>query len=222
MVAWLLVLCVPPAEAAEFKLGVIVPFTLNNTAIGRLAMRFRQLLELSLPLLNRDIAYPNVTAALDLQDQGVVGVIGPMSTETSMSVAHALTRRRVFQCSGSATGNPLADKNNFKYFYRTIPSDNYQSLAILASLQHLNWTVAHVLSESSGLFNISIASHVRLPPSTTDADVATVLKQFEYTSSRIIVYLGGETACFKLPAWRPPISSGIQRTGSLWDPKSLS
>lgn len=69
-----------------------------------------------------------------------LGFIGPASSEAALLAAPILTSFGVPVISYHATSIDLEDRVLHANFYRTIPSDFYQALAITDLLNHFNWT----------------------------------------------------------------------------------
>ena len=69
-----------------------------------------------------------------------LGFIGPASSEAALLAAPILTSFGVPVISYHATSIDLEDRVLHDNFYRTIPSDFYQALAMTDLLSHFNWT----------------------------------------------------------------------------------
>lgn len=61
----------------------------------------------------------------------IVGVVGPYSSSVSLQVSNLLGLFRVPHISYGATSPLLSDKNRFKYFLRTVPSDEVRARALV-------------------------------------------------------------------------------------------
>ncbi|XP_078255751.1 G-protein coupled receptor family C group 6 member A [Rhinoraja longicauda] len=69
----------------------------------------------------------------------VKAVIGPATSEVSISVARLLNINLMPQISYSASAKILSDKTRFPAFLRTIPSDTFQSKAMAMLVQTFGW-----------------------------------------------------------------------------------
>lgn len=69
----------------------------------------------------------------------IVGVVGPYSSSVALQVSNLLGLFQVPHISYGATSPLLSDKNRFKYFVRTVPSDEVRARA-LVDLLLLNGT----------------------------------------------------------------------------------
>lgn len=72
-------------------------------------------------------------ALLDI-NAPVVGVIGPYSSSIAIQVSNLLGLFKIPHISYGATSPLFSDKNRFKFFLRTVPSDRIRALAIAESL----------------------------------------------------------------------------------------
>ena len=133
----------------------------------------------------------------------VVGVIGTYTSKLSIIVADVLHLFKIPQISHTATSNILSDKTRFPYFFRMVPPDRYQVMAIVSLLQHFNWThVSIVYSEGSygregvkELDNllqkqknyICIEEKLELMYNSEDKDFDRVLQKLEKNSDVLVV-----------------------------------
>lgn len=81
--------------------------------------------------------------------QKVVGVIGASNSPVSESVATIFRLFQIPQISYASTSPELDDVHKYPYFFRVVPSDLYQVIAIADLLQKLNWTYVSTV-ESEG------------------------------------------------------------------------
>ena len=66
----------------------------------------------------------------------IAGVIGPYSSSVALQVSNLLGLFKVPHISYGATSPVLSDKQRFKYFARTVPSDEMRSRALVDLLLH--------------------------------------------------------------------------------------
>ena len=69
-----------------------------------------------------------------------LGVIGPATSDEAILASHAFSIFDRYLISYSATSIDLQDRDKYFNFFRTVPSDDIQSLAIRDTLKHFNWT----------------------------------------------------------------------------------
>ncbi|XP_069072194.1 extracellular calcium-sensing receptor-like [Pleurodeles waltl] len=67
-------------------------------------------------------------------------IIGDSTSTRSILVARILGLYRFPQISYSASSSLLSDRNQFPSFFRTIPSDDYQSRGLAELVSHFGWT----------------------------------------------------------------------------------
>ncbi|CAD6184781.1 unnamed protein product [Caenorhabditis auriculariae] len=75
----------------------------------------------------------------------VVAVIGPGKSSSTIAVQNLLQVFRIPQVGYSSTTPDLSDKEQFGYFLRVVPSDEWQAQAINRLLHHYNWTYIAVV-----------------------------------------------------------------------------
>ncbi|XP_064419133.1 extracellular calcium-sensing receptor-like [Latimeria chalumnae] len=77
----------------------------------------------------------------------LVAVIGESFSSISMQIARILGLYHYPQISFGSTVGQLSDKNEFPSFFRTVPSDEFQSLGIAWLVKHFGWTWVGLLAE---------------------------------------------------------------------------
>ena len=75
----------------------------------------------------------------------IVGIVGPQTTAVSVRMAGLGGLFKVPQVSYLATSKRLCNKEEFPYFFRTVPSDVYQANAIVELLMTFKWNYAVVV-----------------------------------------------------------------------------
>ncbi|KAM9359544.1 extracellular calcium-sensing receptor-like [Symphorus nematophorus] len=75
----------------------------------------------------------------------VLGIVGDPSSTHSIAISSVLGLYRVPMVSYFATCSCLSDRQNFRSFFRTIPSDAFQVRAMIQILNHFGWTWAGLL-----------------------------------------------------------------------------
>ncbi|KAJ1080407.1 hypothetical protein NDU88_000615 [Pleurodeles waltl] len=79
----------------------------------------------------------------------LVGVVGDSGSTRSMLMAQLLGLYRIPQISYFSTNPLLSDRSQFPSFFRTIPSDDFQSLGLAQLVIHFGWTWVGLLAEDS-------------------------------------------------------------------------
>ncbi|KAL3861474.1 hypothetical protein ACJMK2_007508, partial [Sinanodonta woodiana] len=133
-----------------FKLGVVVMDTCFSDTIA---------LERTMEFIKQKIKMQGInfwtcedgSEPKAIEDENyVVGVIGATSSVESIQVASLLRLFKIPQISYRSTSPELSDKGRYDYFKRTVPSDIYQSVAIVELLRKLKWTyITGVFEDSS-------------------------------------------------------------------------
>lgn len=181
-------------------------------------------------LLRRDVyghpyqsGAPMASAYLELCDeQRVLGVIGPMKTDDSLSVATEARNRPVpviSMCGSRHMVGPnifvlnqgsLMDEPS--YILRWLQSRGIQTCAVLAESNQIGYEFLHGFTGDMTEFGVSIVSLSTSVP--VDADVANLAKEFERFAAaqpQALVYLGlGHNNTRLNPAleaigWQPPV-----------------
>ncbi|MDZ4654378.1 MAG: branched-chain amino acid ABC transporter substrate-binding protein [Coriobacteriia bacterium] len=112
--------------------------------------------EIELVVLD-DKAEPTEAAivAQTMVDEGVVGVIGGLTTGATLAAMPIYAENRIPQISGSVTG-PKANETNFDTFYRTCWNDGVQGEALSAWAQELGAKKV-VLMDDNGAYAVGLA-----------------------------------------------------------------
>ncbi|CEP13767.1 hypothetical protein [Parasitella parasitica] len=148
----------------ELRVGVLLPFHQNNdpwtrtvTLSGVSAIRLavaeinaqRLIPGAYITLVERD-SYPKniegqtaitqaVFSAISLIQQGVIGVIGDISSSWTSLSALMTSTLQIPQCSFSAIATSLSDKSQFGHFFRTAPTNLLYSDAAIAFVVSQGW-----------------------------------------------------------------------------------
>lgn len=139
----------PPPRQADgvLTIGVSMPITGSGSNLGtpiRDAMREAvQRINRSGGVLGNDVVLVEEDEGTDrsistLIDAGVDAIIGPASSNVAMSQLQLITRdgQQVVTCSPTATATSLDEYPDGGYFYRTVPSDSLQMVAIARLVQN--------------------------------------------------------------------------------------
>uniref|UniRef100_H2ZX37 G-protein coupled receptors family 3 profile domain-containing protein n=1 Tax=Latimeria chalumnae TaxID=7897 RepID=H2ZX37_LATCH len=76
-------------------------------------------------------------------------VIGSAASQVSIPMARLLGLYRYPQISYASTVSLLSDRNEFPSFFRTIPSDDFQSVGLARLVMHFGWSWVGLIAEDS-------------------------------------------------------------------------
>ena len=131
----------------------------------------------------------------------VWGVLGAENTPSTIKISEVLNHFHIPVISPFATGDILSDKTKFPHFFRMVPPDKYQVKAIVALLQHFNWTYVSIL-HSKGEYgegankylkdlaaenDICVASSVIVTQNTQSQDYLKIVEDLATLESRVVV-----------------------------------
>ncbi|KAI8921465.1 periplasmic binding protein-like I [Entophlyctis helioformis] len=89
-----------------------------------------------------------IVTSLDLLNSGVVGLIGSSYSGITKSTTILADSRNVPQCDGSASSPDLSNKAAYPRFFRTMPNDNIQAMAIFDFIHSMGWRRVAIISET--------------------------------------------------------------------------
>ena len=78
-------------------------------------------------------------------ERPVIGVVGPAYSNEAVHITPFMNLFEIPLVSYSATSAKLSNKDEYKYFSRTVTSDDFQIPAIIDLLVYFNWTYVSVL-----------------------------------------------------------------------------
>ncbi|XP_069816277.1 extracellular calcium-sensing receptor-like [Dendropsophus ebraccatus] len=130
------------AQAVHFAVKEIAPIFLPNITLGFQIFDSCILLQRSVSgtlhlLSGHKQPVPNYRCN---QDTRLAAVIGDSTSTTSISLAHILGLYRYPQISHFATSSLLSNRIQFRSFFRTVPSDAFQSRGLAQLVLHFGWT----------------------------------------------------------------------------------
>ncbi|XP_071805460.1 metabotropic glutamate receptor 2-like [Asterias amurensis] len=124
-----------------FKLGVRALDDCNQESMS---------LEQSLQFVQRPVCENDSEQGPREGEEGsVVGVVGSASSPNSITVANLLKLFKIPQISYWSTSPDLSNTDRFPYFYRAVPSDQYQAQAMIDIVLHFNWSYVSIVYENS-------------------------------------------------------------------------
>ncbi|XP_069072155.1 extracellular calcium-sensing receptor-like [Pleurodeles waltl] len=84
-----------------------------------------------------------------LENQAVAAIVGDAGSSCSIDMARILGPYQLPQISYFSSSPLLSDRNQFPSFFRTVPSDDYQSRGLAQMLIHFGWSWVGLLAEDN-------------------------------------------------------------------------
>ena len=75
----------------------------------------------------------------------ISGIVGPALSSVAVPVATLMNLFNTPQISYESTADLLSDKNDFTYFFRTVPPDRGQVMAMYDMIKMFNWTYVSII-----------------------------------------------------------------------------
>ncbi|XP_078524870.1 extracellular calcium-sensing receptor-like [Lissotriton helveticus] len=83
------------------------------------------------------------------RNHDIAGMVGDGGSSCSIAIARVLGLYRLPQISYFSSSPLLSDRNQFPSFFRTIPSDDFQSRGLAQMLIHFGWTWVGLVAEDN-------------------------------------------------------------------------
>ncbi|XP_075434003.1 extracellular calcium-sensing receptor-like [Ascaphus truei] len=156
----------------------------------------------------------------------LAGVIGDSASTRSILLAHMLGLYRYPQISYFSTSPLLSDRNLFPSFFRTIPSDEFQSQGLAQLVSHFGWTWIGLLATDNdyGQFGIQVLQQEIVKVGACVAFVENILTGqpnsnaphlvhvIRESTAKVVVVLSYDTAF--LPVVEELVRQNV--TGKIW------
>ena len=151
------------------------------------------------------------------------GVVGAALSSVSIPVASLLRLFKLPQISPSSTAESLSNKEEFEFFYRTVPPDSGQVEVMHNIVKLFNWTYVSVIYtadvygkggfkglqrvfEEDNSSNICIANSISLSPTADTSDyeaaVDKLMKDYRKNATVVILFAQQQTAIGVTQAWQ--------------------
>ncbi|ORZ35544.1 periplasmic binding protein-like I [Catenaria anguillulae PL171] len=113
---------------------------------------------------------PNATTT---PTNGAIAMITGITSDTTIPLTLLAQAHGMYVCSGSATATKLSNTSIFgQSFFRTIPADDIQGIALAYYLAHQQWTACAVIASNSK-YGRSIASAFSATATELAIDIAS-------------------------------------------------
>ncbi|XP_040285890.1 extracellular calcium-sensing receptor-like [Bufo bufo] len=134
-------------------------------------------------------------------------VIGESASVISIAMARILGTYRYPQISYFSSINVLSNKHEFPSFFRTIPSDTFQTTALAAIVGHFGWKWVGTLAEDNDYGNVGvqlfteqvlrlgvcIAFSETIPLKYSKTKYLQIAKTIKQSSANVIIVFSGDT-----------------------------
>ena len=151
------------------------------------------------------------------------GVVGAALSSVSIPVASLLRLFKLPQISPSSTAESLSNKEEFEFFYRTVPPDSGQVQVMHNLVKLFNWTYVSVIYtddvygeggfkglrkafEEDRSSNICIANSIPLSPTAVTSDyedaVNKLMENYKKNATVVILFAQKQTAIGVTQAWQ--------------------
>jgi ABC-type branched-subunit amino acid transport system substrate-binding protein len=142
-----------------------------------------------------------VYASVTLLQQGVIGVIGDISSSWTSLSALMTSTLEIPQCSFTANAIAFSDKTQYKYFFRTIPTQVIIAEVMLSFALKQGWSKLGVLYTDdplgqqfyqraliqAGTMDLHVLQYQAIPSTQTVDDMSNALKNITSGGARIIM-----------------------------------
>ena len=158
------------------------------------------------------------------------GVVGAALSSVSVPVASLLRLFKLPQISPSSTAESLSDKEQFDFFFRTVPPDSGQVQVMHNLMKLFNWTYVSIIYtddvygesgfkglqrvfEEDNSSNICIANSIPLPLTASNSSyknaVDKLMENYRKNATAVILFAQEQTALGVVEEWqkRNPLAS---------------
>ncbi|KAF9109128.1 hypothetical protein BGX27_007966 [Mortierella sp. AM989] len=210
----------------EIRIGLLLPYSLPNNLTQQLAFSGTSAIRLAAAEINANRLIPGAYITLVLKDSfngldpensgaaqaifstvsllqtggGVAGVIGDVSSALSLQSALLTSRLSIPQCSYSAGSTQLSSKDDYGFFFRTIPTElkfgsvmldfvanrGWKNIAVFYTGDSLGSQMMDNIEYQASIRNVTIG-YRKAFWETGSSDIAPALENLEDSGQRIIV-----------------------------------
>ncbi|CAH2247304.1 extracellular calcium-sensing receptor-like, partial [Pelobates cultripes] len=140
-------------------------------------------------------------------DSVLIAVIGESASAISIAMARILGTFHVPQVSYFSSINTLSNKQEFPSFFRTIPSDTFQTTAFAAIVEHFGWKWVGTLAEDNDYGHLGvqlfseqvqklgtcIAFSETIPLFYSKERYSAIAETIRHSSAKVIIVFSGDT-----------------------------
>ncbi|KAI9251354.1 periplasmic binding protein-like I [Phascolomyces articulosus] len=197
----------PPPQRVELKIGILAPFhqkndnytrqlTLSGTSAVRMAAAEINVQEIIpgayITLIEKD-SFPKqtegqgaiteaVVAAVSLVQQGVIGVIGDISSSWTSLSALITSTLQIPQCSYTAVAASLSDRSQYGHFFRTSQTSQLSADAALSFVTSRGWPVIGMIYSDDD-FGKQLSQYIIMNAKTQGVHIQTYQSFYDDTTS---------------------------------------
>ncbi|KAK7404912.1 hypothetical protein VNO78_05962 [Psophocarpus tetragonolobus] len=158
-------------------------------------------IDLQVILLNTNCSpFLGTMEALQLMENDVVAVVGPLSSGVARVISHIVNELHVPLLSFGAT-DPTLSALQYPYFVRTTQNDYFQMFAVADLVDYYRWreVIAIYVDDDNGRNGISVLGDAlskkrakitykaAFPPGATEGDISDLLNEVNLMESRVYV-----------------------------------
>ncbi|HEY7626891.1 MAG TPA: ABC transporter substrate-binding protein [Ilumatobacteraceae bacterium] len=145
-------------------------------------------------------------AITTLLDAGVDAIVGPASSINALSGLDEIVKAGVLSCSPTASASLLDDFPDQNLFFRTIPSDSLQALAIAQAVDRTGVSqaaITYIDDDYGQRFSASVSDALRaneisqsaaIPYSPNNQSIANAASQIAASGASVVVVIGDATS----------------------------
>jgi branched-chain amino acid transport system substrate-binding protein len=202
------------------KIGVLTPQGSANADIGQAMFRAVQVATSQINAAggyqgqaivvipaDEGVAGVGVDPAIaSLLDSGVDAIIGPASSVNALAGLAEIVEAGVLACSPTASASLLDNFPDDNLFFRTIPSDSLQAMAMAeavdqtgankATIAYIDDAYGQTFADNVGsaLTRIGISQGAPVPYSSNNQSIRTAARSIDATQAGVIVVIGDATS----------------------------
>ncbi|KAI7830678.1 periplasmic binding protein-like I [Gamsiella multidivaricata] len=211
----------------EIRVGVLLPYSLPNNLTQQLAYSGTSAIRMAVSEINEKRLIPGAYVTLVLKDSfngrdpensgaaqaifstvsllqsdgGVSGVIGDVSSALTVQSALLTSRLAIPQCSYSAGSTQLSSKDDYGYFFRTIPTELMFGRVMIDFVANRGWSTVAVfytgdalgsemmdsIAQQARKKNISVGFRRAFWEMGTSSDVGPSLDALKDSGQRVVL-----------------------------------
>ncbi|XP_072254977.1 extracellular calcium-sensing receptor-like [Pyxicephalus adspersus] len=142
------------------------------------------------------------------QKERLAAIFGHSSSTYSILLAHILGLSRYPQISHASTSYLLSDRTRFPSFFRTVPSDVFQSQGLAQLVLHFGWTWVGIIADDNdyGFYGAKVLQQnilksgvcveftVYFQNSRTDYNIPQIIQTVKKSTSKVVIIFATEAS----------------------------